>query len=196
MANGPPRVVIIAGPNGAGKSTSAQALLRGPLSVEEFVNADVIARGLSSFQPESVAMEAGRIMLQRLHALSDGRKNFAFETTLASRSFAPWIRELKATGYLFYLVFLWLPAPELSVARVAQRVKVGGHHVPDQTVFRRYRAGILNFFELYRPLTTRWKWYDNSTPGAPKLLASGEGDANERVYDRRTWSNIKSGLGR
>lgn len=187
-----PRVVIIAGPNGAGKSTSAPKLLRGPLRVNNFVNADEIARGLSAFQPETVAMEAGRIMLQRLHRLAAIRANFAFETTLASRSFAPWIRELIAADYEFYLVYLWLPAPALAVARVAQRVRVGGHHVPDNTVIRRYAAGMSNFFELYRPLATRWRWYNNSVTNAPRLVASGRGNGDERIYDRQTWTAIRS----
>lgn len=188
-----PRVIIIAGPNGAGKSTTAPKLLRGPLRVDDFVNADEIARGLSAFKPETVAMEAGRILLQRIHHLADRRRNFAFETTLASRSFSPWIRDLVAGGYEFYLIYLWLPAPELAVARVAQRVKVGGHHVPDSTVFRRDSAGMANFFDLYRSLATRWRWYNNSAPANPKLLASGKGDHDERIYDRQTWSTIKSG---
>jgi predicted ABC-type ATPase len=195
MASDQPRVVVIAGPNGAGKSTSAPKLLTGAMRVDEFVNADVIARGLSAFRPEAVALEAGRVMLERLHKLAGSRKSFAFETTLASRSFAPWIAELIAGGYAFYLVYLWLPAPELAVARVAQRVRTGGHHVPDFTVLRRYSAGMSNFFELYRRLATRWRWYDNSVPNAPKLLASGKGESHERIYDRPTWAAIKARLG-
>lgn len=195
MALDQPRVVIFAGPNGAGKSTSAPKLLPGAMRVDEFVNADVIARGLSAFQPEAVALEAGRIMLERLHKLADRRKSFAFETTLASRSFAPWIAELTAAGYTFYLMYLWLPAPELAVARVAQRVRTGGHYVPDPTVLRRYTAGMSNFFELYRRLATRWRWYNNSVPNAPKLLASGKGESNERIYDRATWTSIKAQCG-
>lgn len=195
MATDAPRVVIIAGPNGAGKSTSAPKLLRGPLGVDAFVNADVIARGLSEFQPESMALEAGRIMLDRIHKLADQRATFAFETTLASRSFAPWIRKLIATGYEFYLLYLWLPAPDFAIARVAQRVKTGGHHVPDDTVRRRHTAGMHNFFELYRPLATRWSWYNNSVPWERRLVASGIGDRNERVYDREAWSGIKAEFG-
>jgi predicted ABC-type ATPase len=195
MAFNPPRVVIIAGPNGAGKSTSAPKLLRGPVSVDEFVNADVIARGLSEFQPESVALEAGRIMLERVHKLASQRANFAFETTLASRSFAPWIRELIGTGYEFYLLYLWLPAADFAIARVAQRVKAGGHHVPDDTIRRRHVAGMRNFFELYRPLAIRWRWYNNAVAKERRLIASGNGERNERVYDAQAWSRIKAELG-
>jgi predicted ABC-type ATPase len=113
----PPQVIVLAGPNGAGKSTSAPALLRGTLGVTEFVNADVIARGLSGFAPEGVAFEAGGIMLQRLRDLAAARVDFAFETTLAGRSQARWIAELCGTGYIFRLVYFWLPSPDFAVAR-------------------------------------------------------------------------------
>ncbi len=157
-----PHVIIIGGPNGAGKSTTAPALLKGMLGVTEFVNADTLALGLSAFQPESVAFHAGRIMLERIHLLAKGRVDFAFETTLASRTFATWIDELKKTGYLFHLVFLWLPNPEFALARVAERVRMGGHNVPDEIVRRRYNKGIRNFFRLYKPLADTWFFYDNS----------------------------------
>jgi predicted ABC-type ATPase len=113
-----PSVIIISGPNGAGKSTAAPSLLQGPLAVSEFVNADVIARGLSAFEPERVAMAAGRIMLARLEELANERASFAFETTLASKSFAHWITGLKSTGYLFHLIDLWLPSAEMAISRV------------------------------------------------------------------------------
>lgn len=186
-----PHVVVIAGPNGAGKSTSAAKVLRGTLSVSEFVNADVIARGLSAFNPEAVALAAGKIMLERLHALADVRQNSAFETTLASQSFAPWIRSLREQGYKFNLVFLWLPAPELSIARVTERVARGGHHVPDETVRRRFYAGIHNFFELYRPLADTWRWYNNSVPPRASLIASGGIGRRDKIYNRQSWDAIK-----
>src|SRR6516165_5195924 len=113
-----PRVIILAGPNGAGKSTAAPALLQGTLGVLEYVNADVIARGLSGFQPDGAALEAGRIMLKRLHELVSQRENFAFETTLASRSFARWVPQWQQMGYAFHLVFLWLPSPDMAIKRV------------------------------------------------------------------------------
>src|ERR1051325_2348674 len=119
MARRHPNVVLIGGPNGAGKSTAAPEILHGVLKVTEFVNADVIARGLSAFAPESVALKAGKLMLLRLRELAEQRRDFGFETTLASRSFAPWVAELKKYGYKFHLFFLWLPNPEASVARVA-----------------------------------------------------------------------------
>ncbi len=156
MAESAPNVVVLAGPNGAGKSTSAPSILKDALGVDEFVNADVIAQGLSGFEPERVGLAAGRIMLARLRELARQRSSFAFETTLASRSFAPWIADLTRTGYQFHLVFLWLPHPDIAVARVAARVRDGGHDVPEETVRRRYEAGLTNFFRLYQPMATTW----------------------------------------
>ena len=133
-----PSVVILAGPNGAGKSTAAPALLEGTLAVNEFVNADVMARDLSADDPDSAAIAAGRVMLTRLSELAGGRGSFAFETTLASRTFAPWLRDLRASGYDVQLVFLWLPSADFAIERVADRVRSGGHNVPEETIRRRY----------------------------------------------------------
>jgi predicted ABC-type ATPase len=141
MAESSPNVVLIAGPKGSGKSTAAPALLTGTLGVTEFVNADVIAQGLSAFNPEGAAIAAGRIMLARLKELAASRQSFAFETTLASRTFAPWIADLVAGGYEFHLMFLWLPSADLAVDRVALRVRAGGHHVAEDVVRRRYAYG-------------------------------------------------------
>jgi predicted ABC-type ATPase len=189
-------LIVIAGPNGAGKSTAAPALLQGTLGVMEFVNADTIARGLSAFQPETVAFRAGRIMLKRLRQLANERVNFAFETTLATRSFAPWIANLRQTGYLFHLVFLWLPNPEFAIARVRERVRLGGHAVPEETVRRRYRAGIQNFFQLYQPLADTWRFYDNSDTAAPRLIASGCGNIETAICDSETWNKIEVEYGK
>ena len=182
--------MVLAGPNGAGKSTAAPYLLRGALGVTEFVNADVIAQGLSAFAPEAVALTAGRIMLARLRELARQRVSFAFETTLASRSFAPWLAELVRSGYALHLVFLWLPSADLAVSRVADRVRLGGHDVSEEIVRRRYDAGLVNFFALYRPLSTRWRFYDNSPGGRPRLVAAGRGAVSTRVVDRTLWRKI------
>jgi len=186
-----PNIIVIAGPNGAGKSTVAPALLQGTLRVNEFVNADAIAQGLSAFAPERVAFQAGKIMLERLQQLANQRVNFAFETTLASRTFAPWIANLQQTGYLFNIIFLWLPSAEMAIARVQQRVNQGGHHVPEETIRRRYNSGILNFFQLYRPLADNWRFYDNSNPLEIRLIASGRGIVEEVVSANGTWDSIK-----
>jgi predicted ABC-type ATPase len=181
---------VIAGPNGAGKSTVAPDVLKGALVVTEFVNADVIARGLSAFHPEAVAVAAGRIMLERLRALAAQRVSFAFETTLASRSFAPWIRGLIESGYDFHLVYVWVESAEISVQRVAGRVERGGHHVPEEVVRRRYASGLHNFFELYRPLAKSWQVYDNSSSQL-RLIAVGTENELAGVEDAGTWRRIE-----
>jgi predicted ABC-type ATPase len=188
-----PRAIVIAGPNGAGKSTSAPGVLRDVMGVAEFLNADVIARGLSAFEPERAAIAAGRVMLTRLRELAQRRESFAFETTLASRSFAPWLAELKATGYNFHLVFLWLPSADSAVARVADRVLAGGHDVPEETIRRRYEAGLKNFFALYQPMANWWRVYDSSCPTGPALVAAGSGTSERTVAEPVTWGQIKAG---
>ncbi len=190
-----PHIIVLAGPNGAGKSTVAPRLLHDTLGMTEFVNADTIARGLSAFHPESVAIQAGRIMLRRIHELAVSRVNFAFETTLASRTFAPWLREQLAGGYALHLLFLWLPSPELAIARVAQRVQAGGHHVPDDVVRRRYNRGLRNFFELYQPLATRWRVL-LAAPDEPAIIASGAGDQTTRVRRPDLWNQLLRSAGR
>lgn len=187
-----PHLVVIAGPNGAGKSTAAPGLLEGLLGIEDFVNADVIARGLSAYNPEGAAIEAGRIMLARLRELAADERDFAFETTLASRSFAPWIARLRAEqGYVFRLNYLWIPGPELSIGRIKGRVRDGGHHVPDDLVRRRYAGGLRNFFELYRPIADIWMMYDNTEPSARTVIAEGCGNDAVTVYDESTWKVIR-----
>ena len=186
-----PSVVVLAGPNGSGKSTTAPSLLKGTLGVVEFVNADVIAQGLSGFGPEGAGMAAGRIMLARLRQLARQRVSFAFETTLANRLLARWLAGLVREGYKFHLLFLWLPSADFAVARVADRVRMGGHGVPEETIRRRYESGLRNFFRIYRPLATTWQIYDNSQAAPPRLIASGMGAATKRVLDRRTWDQIR-----
>lgn len=190
--SGQPKVVVLAGPNGAGKSTAAERLLRGPLRVDEFVNADVIAQGLSGLAPESAAFEASAIMLRRLHALAEQRVSFAFETTLASRSLAPWLRTLVASGYRFDLIFLWLPSPEAAIARVRDRVNRGGHDVPEVTIRRRHAAGLRNFFELYQPIATTWQMVDNNRNGC-RVIAGGSGTRIDRIQQPALWVNIGRG---
>jgi predicted ABC-type ATPase len=183
-------VIVLAGPNGAGKSTTAPLLLKGTLGVMEFVNADTIAQGLSAFEPDRTAMAAGRIMLGRLDDLARQRVSFAFESTLASRSFAPWITDLTREDYLFHLLFLWLPSPDMAVARVAERVRMGGHQVDEETIRRRYNRGLRNFFELYRPMAVTWRMYDNASTGKPRLVAGGKQGTTARILDQETWGRI------
>jgi predicted ABC-type ATPase len=146
------QIIIIAGPNGAGKTTLAPLLLRDWLGLMEFVNADTIASGLSAFDPEKAAMEAGRVMIRRLRELAARRDNFAFETTLVTRSYAPWLNRLVSEGYRISLLFIRLDSPELAIERVRARVASGGHDIPEETVRRRYLSGVRNFFSLYQSL--------------------------------------------
>ena len=190
MPSRAPNLIVVAGPNGAGKTTAAANLLVGALSVQEFVNADTIAKGLSAFRPESVAIQAGRVMLERLHHLTAERADVAFETTLASRSFAPWIKTLIETGYAFRIVFFWLPSADMAVARVNKRVVEGGHAVPEPVIRRRYEAGLKNFFHIYYPLAATWGFYDNSSGVSPRLIASGSFDQATIIADPNLWDNI------
>lgn len=185
-----PHLIIIAGPNGAGKSTSAPALLNDALHVDNFVNADVIAQGLCAYQPEKAAIQAGRIMLERIHTLAEHGANFAFETTLASKSFATWIPKLKKQGYQFHLVFLWLQSADLAVVRVRERVKTGGHSVPEDTIKRRYSAGLRNFFNLYCPLADSWQLYDNSNINHLSLIATETNNDYLTITDEILWKQI------
>ena len=190
MARRRPLLIVIAGPNGAGKSTTAPSLLRDALQVSEFVNADTIAGGLSAFRPESVAIPAGRAMLERIRHLAKAQANFAFETTLASRTFAPWLARLNRSGYHVHVLFLWLENADLAVDRVGARVRLGGHDVPEGTVRRRYKRGLRNLFGLYMPLADSWQVFDNSRVGRPQLVASGHRGRAEQVASALIWQRI------
>ncbi|HZN39177.1 MAG TPA: AAA family ATPase [Planctomycetota bacterium] len=167
-----PRVLVLAGPNGAGKSTTSQQLVHDQLGIANFVNADTIARGLAAFEPERVAAAAGRIMLHRLRELAAARADFAFETNLASRTLAPWLTSLRASGYRLLLVFLWLPSAEAAITRVRCRVREGGHHVPDEIVRRRYERGLANLRSTFLPMADAVWLFDSSRMPA-RLVASG-----------------------
>src|SRR5262249_53919577 len=151
-----PCVLVLGGPNEAGKTTAARTLLPHRIEIRQFVNADVIASGLSAYAPETAALQAGRVILARLAELARLREDFAFETRLASRSFAPLLRELKSEGYTITVFYVWLHSPELAVERVASRVREGGHYVPEETIRQRYWRGLANFGRLYRPLADAW----------------------------------------
>jgi predicted ABC-type ATPase len=175
-----PRVVVIAGINGAGKTTASVDILTRAESVPTFVNADAIARGLNGINPEGVAIPAGKLMLEQLDKLAERREDFAFETTLAARTYARWLGRLRESGYQVHLYYYWLSSADLAVSRVAARVKSGGHHIPDHTVRQRYARSVGNFFELYRPICDYWEAYDNSG-GERTLIALGSAD--EELYD-------------
>lgn len=180
---------IIAGCNGAGKTTASFTVLPELLQVKEFVNADEIARGLSPFQPEKVSIEAGRIMLRRLQELMAQGVDFAFETTLATRSFVGLIDRAKVLGYTITLIYYWLDSVELAVERVRARVAEGGHNIPAEVVARRYQAGLSNFLQLYKSRVDYWLLIDNSQTRS-ELIAEGKGTATETIVDLPKWQII------
>lgn len=153
---------IIAGCNGAGKTSASIFILPQILDCKEFVNADEIARGLSPFNPESVAIEAGRLMLQRINVLLEGDNSFSIETTLSTKSYKSLIQRAKEKGFYIQLLFFWLPSPEYAEKRVAQRVREGGHNIPTDVIHRRYWAGIKNLFEIYIPIVDSWMLIKNT----------------------------------
>ena len=158
----PRKVIIIAGPNGAGKTTFAREFLPNEADCPAFVNADLVAAGLSPFAPESAAVQAGRLMLQELARHFAAGQSFAFETTLSGRGYATHIRAWQAAGYRVKLIFLRLDSPEEAIARVALRVQQGGHRIPEATIRRRFTSGLTNFECLYAPLVDAWAIYDNA----------------------------------
>ena len=171
----PPRITIIAGPNGAGKTTFAGEFLPQEAGSPVFVNADLIAAGLSPFNPARAALRAGRIMLQEIHQHGRARESFAFETTLAGRSYAPMIRRWRQSGYIVTIIFLSLSDVRVGIERVRSRVAQGGHDVPEPVIRRRFDAGLRNFHLVYRPLplADEWSLYDNTGP-SPVLLDAGD----------------------
>lgn len=177
-----PNLYIIAGCNGAGKTTASFTILPEVLNCTEFVNADEIARGLSPLNPEGVSIEAGRIMLTRIKELINKKKDFAFETTLSTRSYVSLIKEAKNKKFNVHLIFFWLNSPELAIQRVKQRVKNGGHDIPVDVIRRRYKAGIENLNNLYLKSVDSWEIYDNSDK--INLLAIGKQNIVLKSFDR------------
>lgn len=162
-----PILYIIAGCNGAGKTTASMSVLPDVLDCREFVNADEIAKGLSPFKPEEVAVEAGRLMLQRIDYLLSRHVTFAIETTLATKSYKNLVERAQASGYMVILLFFWLSSPEMAEMRVAQRVASGGHNIPIDIIHRRYWAGLRNLFDIFVPIVDRWSLYDNTKELSP-----------------------------
>lgn len=181
-----PQIIVIGGPNGAGKTTIAPDLLRDKLAINRYVNADPIALGLSGFDPASVSFEAGRVMLTRLKSLVLERQTFALESTLAGKSYARWLNQVRRQDYGVQLIFLWLRTPDLAVQRVAERVRDGGHDVPEEVIRRRYFAGLRNFWTLYQPLVDAWAVFDNSE-GACHTVARGNREVQLLIYDKLSW---------
>jgi len=180
---------IIAGPNGAGKTTASYTVLPEMLDCREFVNADEIARGISPFQSDKAGIDAGRLMLHRIKELIKHNVDFAFETTLSTRSYVNTILKAKKSGYFVTLVFFWLRSPNLAIERVKTRVKEGGHNIPVEVIKRRYISGVKNLFNLYIPVTDYWMIIDNSE-NPFKLIAEGYADNKKQINDIITWEEI------
>jgi len=166
------RIIIIAGPNGAGKTTFAREYLLKEAHCPDFINVDLIAAGLSPFDPNRAAIQAGRIMLSEIQRRVRKRESFAFETTLSGHVYARMIRTWRNAGYRVRLIFLGLPNAEMAISRVATRVAEGGHNVSSTIVRRRFDAGLRNFEDVYKSLVDNWEWYDNSG-NTPQLISWG-----------------------
>jgi predicted ABC-type ATPase len=166
------KVVIIAGPNGAGKTTFAREFLPAEAGLPVFINADLIAAGFAPFAPESAAFRAGRHMLEEIDRHAREGRSFAFETTLAGHTYVRRIDQWRADGYTVELIFLSLASAEEAIARVAMRVRQGGHDVAPEVIRRRFAAGMRNFLGVYRQRVDFWQWYDNSGP-RPRLVEEG-----------------------
>jgi predicted ABC-type ATPase len=180
---------IISGCNGAGKTTASFTILPKIINCKEFVNADEIARGLSPFQPEKVAFEAGRIMLNRIYELIESNRDFAFETTLSSRIYKNKIIEAQKLGYSVTLLFFWLNSVSLAKERVKVRVKEGGHNIPSDIIERRYDKGIKNLFDLYLPIVDELLIFDNSF-GKPQIIFSKTNE-EEIILDIQKFNHLK-----
>jgi predicted ABC-type ATPase len=183
-----PNLYIVSGCNGAGKTTASYTVLPEMLNCREFVNADEIAKGLSPFQPEKVSFEAGRIMLNRIRELISNKVDFAFETTLSTRSYVQLISEAKKKGYTVILIFFWLESVELAQQRVKNRVSKGGHDIPPEIIERRYRRGLSNFLNFFRAASDIWILYDNSSD-TPQIVAQGS-EFESLIYNSDIWSQI------
>lgn len=185
------QLYIIAGCNGAGKTTASFTILPEVLNCKEFINADEIAKGLSPFQPESVAMQAGRIMLARMDELLQKGETFAFETTLATKSYKQKIEWAQANGYEVTLLFFWLDSPNMAKKRVAQRVAEGGHSIPSETIERRYHNGITNLFAIYIDMVDICYIFDNSE-GRKELIAQKEKHKGIIIYNNDKFNLMKN----
>ena len=181
---------IISGCNGAGKTTASYTILPEIIECKEFVNADEIAKGLSPFQPEKVAFESGRIMINRINELLKENESFAFETTLSTRSYRNKIIQAKKQGYTITLLLFWLNNIELAKERVKTRVKEGGHNIPEKVIERRYLKGVYNLFDIYLPIIDGALIFDNSF-GKHELIAHKMGTDNLEIIDAAKFKQLK-----
>ena len=183
-------VYIIAGPNGSGKTTFAREFLPNYVKCPNFVNADLIAQGLSPFSPRKAAIKAGKLALSQIRKFLETQIDFAFESTLAGKLYVNLLKKLKAKGYKLHLFFLWIPDAELAIARIKDRVSEGGHNVLTQDVRRRFKRSIRNFFELYQPLVDSWMLFNNAG-SIPALIAKTK-NGQILVGSQELFEKIKS----
>ncbi len=188
-----PKLYVIAGPNGSGKTTFAEKFLPDYVDCFEFINADLIAKGLSPFIPSKVAIKAGKILLEQIADCSRRKVNFAFETTLAGKSYFRLFRRLKHKDYELHLFFLWLPTVQLALARIADRVRKGGHDILEHDVRRRFVRGLKNLFHIYRPLFDTWSVFDNSTASPEQIFKVEHGAVT--VYNDLLFGRISKQAG-
>jgi predicted ABC-type ATPase len=188
-----PNVYIVAGPNGAGKTTFAREFLPNYADCRNFINADLIAQGISPFSPESAAYRAGKLVLGEIDRFARRRDDFGFETTLSGRSYLRLLRELKDAGYQVSIFFLWLPTAELALSRIRHRVCVGGHDVPELDVRRRFDRSIKNFLTNYRHLADEWILFDNLS--VPPLVIASQKNAELKVINPYAYNNLTQAYG-
>ena len=184
-----PTVYVIAGSNGAGKTTFANEFLPDFVDCREFLNADLIAAGLSPFAPEKQNFRAGRLLISRIRELINERQDFGFETTLSGRAYIPMFKEMNKIGYQIILFFLWLPNADLATIRVKNRVRQGGHNVPVAVIHRRYKSGLQNFFNLYRQIADAWWFYDASQL-PPEVIAQEE-NGKLKLFNEQLFNQIQ-----
>lgn len=185
---------VIAGPNGAGKTTFAREFLPNYADCRNFVNADLIAQGMSPFSPESVAIRAGRLMLEEISLLAERGADFGFETTLSGRGHLHLIRRLQKQGYEIHFFYLWLPSVELALSRISERVSRGGHDIPETVVRRRFERSITNFLVHYRPLANSWTLFDNSA--AALSIVATEERGQLRIIETKWYTELVKRYGR
>jgi predicted ABC-type ATPase len=183
-----PNLYIIAGPNGAGKTTFARKFLPDYVKCLEFVNVDLIANGLSPFDPERAALKAGRIMLEQIHSLAKRGADFGFESTLSGKTYVRFLQGMKRGGYSIHIFFLWINDVELALERIKLRVRNGGRAIPEATVRRRFGRSLRNFLRVYKPLADSWTIFDNSRD-VPKMIAFEESGKTE-ILDPDLFNNL------
>ncbi|GAA4272522.1 zeta toxin family protein [Aquimarina gracilis] len=183
------RLFIISGYNGAGKTTASYTILPELLDCDEFVNADEIAKGISPFNPDSAAIQSGRLMLNRINDLIKKEEDFAFETTLSTRSYKNLVLKAKHENYQITLLFFWLRTPELAVKRVETRIQEGGHNIPEPVIRRRYDNELKNFFNIFKSIVDEWIFIDNS--GEPyEIIAQKDLPNNEIIHNSSKWDEL------